>query len=66
MLPIETKLKSAWFNALSYIKQGQDSAAKAEIAKMGQEAQVTDLTRLTPFAHSMLGLAQGPFKPETC
>jgi tetratricopeptide (TPR) repeat protein len=59
MLPMETKLKNSWFNALSYIKQGQDSAAKAEIVKMGQEAQVVELTRLTPFAYSMLGLTQG-------
>jgi tetratricopeptide (TPR) repeat protein len=59
MLPIETRLKGTWFNALSYIKQGQDSAAKAEIAKMVQEAQAVQLTRLTPFAYSTLGLMQG-------
>ena len=58
-LPIETKLKNAWFNALSYLKQDQTAAAKGEIQKMVQEAQTLELTRLTPFAHSMLGLMQG-------
>ena len=59
MLPIEAKLKNAWFNALSYLKQGQTAAAKGEVQKMVQEAQAVELKRLTPFAHSMLGLTQG-------
>jgi tetratricopeptide (TPR) repeat protein len=72
MLPIESKLKTSWFSALSYLKQGQASAAKAEVQKMVQEAQAQELVRLTPFAHSMLGLTQGAMdagdllKAQTC
>lgn len=55
-LPLEARMETLWFIALSHIKEGQFALAEYDVKKILEEAGAWDIKKFSPFANASLGL----------
>lgn len=63
-LPLEARMETLWFIALSHIKEQQFALAEVDVKKIIEEAGSWDIKRFSPFAIASIGLFYDALKRD--